>query len=93
MRQKLDQEVIDGERARQLLTNSVFKDAWESAENSIISQMAEVKMRDVEMHTKLILALQILNQIRRHIEVVAETGQLAELTLKEPNVFARTFGR
>lgn len=93
MRQQLDQESIDGEKARQLLTNPVFKAAWDSAENSIIAQMAEVKMRDVDMHTRLILALQILNNVRRHIEVTMETGQLADIQLREPNKFARVFGR
>jgi len=92
MRQTLDKEVIDGEKARQLLSNEVFKSAWENAENSIISQMAEVKMRDTEMHTRLILALQILNNVRRHIETTMETGQLAEFSLKEPGKFARVFG-
>jgi hypothetical protein len=92
MRQTLDKEVIDGEKARQLLNNEVFKAAWENAENSIISQMAEVKMRDTEMHTRLILALQILNNVRRHIETTMETGQLAEFSLKEPGKFARVFG-
>jgi hypothetical protein len=92
MRQTLDKEVIDGEKARQLLSNEVFKAAWENAENSIISQMAEVKMRDTEMHTRLILALQILNNVRRHIETTMETGQLAEFSLKEPGKFARVFG-
>lgn len=93
MRQQLEQERIDGEKARQLLGNDVFKAAWKSAEDSLIAQMQEVKMRDTEMHTRLILALQILSSVRRHIEVTLETGQMAELQLKEPNKFARVFGR
>lgn len=93
MRQQLDQEVIDGEKARQLLSNDVFKQAWAHAENSIIAQMADVKMRDTEMHTRLILALQVLASVRRHIETVMDTGRLADLQLREPNKFARVFGR
>ena len=84
MRQNLEQERVDGELARQLLDNRVFKQAWKSAEDSIVAQMAEVKIRDVEMHTKLILAMQILNSVRRHIEVVLETGQMADLQLSNP---------
>jgi len=93
MRQQLDQEVIDGEKARQLLTNPVFKDAWQSAEDSLIAQMQEVKMRDVEMHSRLIMALQILHNVRRHIEVTLETGRMADMQLREPNKLARVFGR
>lgn len=93
MRQQLGKESIDGQQARQLLSNEVFKQAWEAAESSLIAQMQEVKMRDTDMHTRLILALQILSSVRRHIEVTMETGQLADLQLKEPNKFTRVFGR
>ena len=93
MRQQLEQERIDGEKARQLLDNSVFKDSWKAAEDSIVAQMQEVKMRDTDMHTRLILALQVLSSVRRHIETTMQTGQMADLQLKEPNKFARVFGR
>jgi len=93
MRQQLEQERIDGEKARQLLENSVFKDAWRAAEASIVEQMADVKMRDTEMHTRLILALQILNSVRRHIQTVMDTGKMADIQLREPNKLARILGR
>lgn len=93
MRQQLEQEVIDGNEAKRVLDSSAFKQAWIAAEFSILSQMADVKMRDTEMHTRLILALQVLNGVRRHIETVLETGQMADVQLKEPNKFSRVFGR
>jgi len=84
VRQTLEQERIDGELARQLLDNQLFKQVWARAEQSIIDQMSEVKMRDVEMHTRLILALQTLHSVRRHIEIVMETGQMADMQLNNP---------
>ena len=89
MRQQLDKERIDGEAARQLLGNSQFKLAWEAAENSILEQMSEVSMRDAEMHTRLIMALQILHNVRHHIETVLQTGEMADIQLNQPKVVGR----
>jgi len=93
MRQQLEQERIDGERAKQILDNPVFRQAWKSAEDSIHAQMAEVGMRDTDMHTRLILAKQILGHVQKHIETVMDTGIMADMQLQEPNKFARMFGR
>ena len=93
MRQQLEQERIDGAAARQLLTNPQLKKAWEAAEQSILSQMADVQMRDAEMHAKLIRALQILHRVRRYIEIMLETGEMAELQLNEPNKLHKALGR
>jgi hypothetical protein len=90
---ELEQERIDGEAARQVLDNPAFQKAWAEAENSIVAQMADVKMRDTEMHTRLILALQTLAAVRRHIFTTMETGQLATVQLREPSVVSRVFGR
>jgi len=78
-----EQEAIDGEKARQLLENSIFKQAWENAEQSIIDQMREVKTRDDEMHTRLILALQVLDRVKNHIRAIAQTGEMAKIQLNE----------
>lgn len=93
MRQELEKERIDGEAARQLLTNKQFKLAWQAAENSILSQMADVQMRDTEMHTRLIMALQILHNVRHHIETVLQTGEMAEIQLNQPNKLHKALGR
>lgn len=93
MRQELEQEIVDGNEAKRVLENTAFKKAWEAAEISILSQMADVKMRDTEMHTRLILALQVLRGVRRHLETVFETGQMADMQLRQPSKFSRVFGR
>lgn len=93
MRNELEKERIDGEAARQLLGNSQFKLAWNAAENSILEQMAEVSMRDAEMHTRLIMALQVLQNVRVYIERVLQTGEMAEIQLNEPNKLHQALGR
>jgi len=88
-----EEEALQGERARQVLDNEVFKKAWEDAEHSIIQQMAEVSMRDNDMHSRLILALQILASVRKHIVVNMETGEMAKMQLTETNKVQRMFKR
>jgi len=90
---QLVQERIDGDKARLVLDSPIFKQAWKDAEDSIVSQMVEARMRDTEIHTRLVVALQILNHVRRHIEMTMETGQMADIQLEEPNKIARFFGR
>jgi len=92
MRQQLEQERIDGEAARQLLNNPIFKRLWQEAEQDILAQMQAVEMRDTDMHTKLIFALKIFHQMKRHVERTLETGEMATLQLNEPNKH-KAFGR
>ena len=93
MRDQLSQEVIDGNEASRILNSSAYQKAWETAELSILAQMAEVKMRDVEMHTRLIMALQTLTSVRNQLKIMLETGKLADIQLKEPSKISRVFGR
>jgi len=93
MRSDLEQEVIDGHEAQRVLNSAVYQKVWEAAELSILAQMAEVKMRDVEMHTRLIMALQTLTSVRKQLQVMLETGKLADIQLKEPSKISRVFGR
>ena len=93
MSRELQKEAIDGAKARQVLENEAYQTAWEDAENSIIAQMVEVPMRDTEMHSRLVMALQILASVRKHINTVLETGQMAEMSLREDNSVTRMFKR
>lgn len=93
MRADLEREVIDGQEAQRVLNSSAYKAVWEAAELSILAQMAEVKMRDVEMHTRLIMALQTLTSVRNQLKTMLETGKMADIQLKQPNKISRVFGR
>lgn len=89
----LQQERIRGADARNLLDNPLLKEAFKAAEDSILEQMDDVSMRDTDMHTRLILARKVLNSVKRYIERVVETGQLADLQVNEPNRFKQIFRR
>jgi len=89
----LEKERSDGVAARQVLDSDVFQQAWGAAEDSIFQQMVEVSLRDTEMHTKLIMALQVLGNVRKYINTQVETGEMANLQLNEESKITRMFRR
>jgi len=93
VREQLESERLRGAEAKQLLENKFLKEAFDAAEKSILDQMDEVNIRDVDMHTRLILARKTVASVRRYIERVIETGQMAELQLQEPNRVQQFFRR
>lgn len=93
MRDQLEQEQQRGTEARQILNNKYLKEAFEAAEKSILDQMDEVSLRDDDMHTKLIIARKTVSAIRRYIERVVETGEVAKLQLDKPGIVRGMFKR
>lgn len=73
------------EAANQLKANPLFKEAFLAAEDSILRQMRDVKMRDTEMHTRLIQALQVQDAVVRYLNAVINDGVAAnkELEVRE----------
>lgn len=93
MREQLESERLRAAEVKQLLDNKFLKEAFEAMEQSTPKQMDEVTLRDSEMHTRLILARKTLSGIHRYLELIVQTGQLAELQLKEPNKLKSFFSR
>jgi hypothetical protein len=79
-------EAQRGAEARYILEHPVFRDAIEGVRKGIIGQIASVKLDDRDAHTNLVLALQTLEAIERHLRRAMETGQVAEAELKSPKV-------
>jgi hypothetical protein len=76
-------EIVRGEEARALLENPLIADAFKAVKDGIMSGMNQSAMTDNEMHTRLVIALQLINQIERQITEHVTTGKMAELQLKE----------
>lgn len=93
MRDQLEQEQKRGKEASQVLNNKYLKEAFEAAEKSVLEQMDEVSLRDSEMHTRLIIARKTVNAVKRYIERVVETGEIAKLQLEKPGLVQRMIRR
>lgn len=82
-----DQEIRDSRNAERILRDPLFKEAFETIESSLIDRMRRVPMADVATQHELVLSLQLLGNLKRHFEIMLETGKMAEIqksnTLKD----------
>lgn len=79
---KLAEEIQRGDEAERILDNPVFKDAVESVRKGIVNAMAESPMGDDKTHNRLVIALQLVNQIERNLKTVMQTGKMAVMQVE-----------
>ena len=72
-------EMTRGGEAEQLLENPIYKEAVEKVREGIISAMQGSALGDESTHHRLVIALQLLTQIEKHIKDVATTGKMAKI--------------
>lgn len=72
-------EIKRGERAAEVLENELYKEAIEKVRNGIIQSMAISPLGDSETHNRLVIAMQLLNQIEKSLKDVVTTGKMAGL--------------
>ena len=77
------EEVIRGHAAQDLLDNPLFKDAVKAVRDGIVDAISTSAMGDDKAHTRLAIALQIINQIEKQLIAHVQTGRMASLALKE----------
>jgi len=66
-------------RAREVLDNELFKDAFDNARDQLRAKRLQADMRDEKTHSRLVMAEQLLEGIRRFLEQEIETGKQAAL--------------
>lgn len=72
-------EITRGQEAEHLLKNELLKEAFSKTRQGIIDAMANSPIGDEKTHNRLVIALQLLAKVERHIKTVAETGKLARI--------------
>lgn len=72
-------EVKRGEQAAQILDNPLFKESVEKVREGIIRSMATSPLGDSETHNRLVIAMQLLNQIEKQLMDVMQTGKMAAI--------------
>jgi hypothetical protein len=72
-------EVKRGEQAAQVLENPLFKESVEKVREGIIKSMATSPLGDDTTHNRLVIALQLLNQIEKQLIDVMATGKMAAI--------------
>jgi predicted component of type VI protein secretion system len=78
-----EQEIRRSADARFILNHDLYKEAWNATADALTQQRRKVALKDTDMHTRLIMAEQVLDSVRRHIEDAMNTGRMAEIQLKQ----------
>ena len=78
------EEVKRGEQASHILENPIYVEAINKVRESLIASMANSPLGDEKTHNKLVIALQLLNQINKQLTDVMQTGKLAAIQTDKP---------
>jgi hypothetical protein len=84
MADKTLEEVKRGEQAAVVLDNPLFKEAMTKVKENIVNTMATSPLGDEKTHNRLVIALQLLNQIEKQLTDVMNTGKLASIQTDRP---------
>ena len=84
MADKSLEEVKRGEQAAVVLDNPIYQEAIKKVKDGIVLSMSTSPMGDEKTHNRLVIALQILNQIDKQLTDVMNTGKLAKLQTDTP---------
>jgi len=79
------EDIKRGEQADVVLNNPLFKESITKVRDGIIKSMASSALGDAETHNRLVIAMQILNQIEKQLQDVINTGKM--VTLQTDNKF------
>ena len=78
------EEVKRGEQALQILDNPIYVEAIDKVRENIVSTMTNSPLGDEKTHNRLVIALQLLNQINKQLTDVMQTGKLATIQTDKP---------
>lgn len=78
------EEVKRGEQAAVILENPIYIEAVAKVKESLIASMTNSPLGDEKTHNRLVIALQLLNQINKQLTDVMQTGKLAAIQTDRP---------
>jgi hypothetical protein len=80
--------------ARQVLDNPLYAEAWQALGDDLTRQRVTVKLSDTETHTRLIIAEQIMAQLRGVFTRAIQDGEIAKIDLaRRKTTLERVFRR
>jgi hypothetical protein len=78
----LEQRLYLGDRAKEVIENEVFVDAFTQIQNEVIEQWTNSPARDAEGRERLWTYLQMLKRLQAQLQQTMESGQLAKIELE-----------
>lgn len=86
-----DEEVVRGGKATEVLDSTVFLEARKHVLDGIERQMRAVPLSEQTMHTRLILALQVWDQLEKYLEQIKQTGEIRQFQITQEEERKRRF--
>ncbi len=83
MTDKLEDEINRGQKAAQILSEPLFKEAFATLKQECYDKWLTSPVRDEEGREKLWLMLKATERAEQHLRSVMETGKLAERSLQQ----------
>ena len=80
---KLDTEVNKAHRAKTLLEDPMFREAFETLKTEYQNALLATKHNEDEQRKALWLAWHLTDKIEQHFKTAVETGKLAQAQLNE----------
>ena len=78
----LEERLHKGSRAREILENEVFAEAFTQIEQELVTQWTESPARDADGRERLWTYLQMLRKVKATLVSTMETGKLAKQELE-----------
>ena len=85
----LEEQLIYGQQAGEILENPVWKDVWTQYEQQITQALLSTPVNDVDALQKAVQALQLMRNLRAMIEQSLATGKMAEMELRRKSLLER----
>jgi CTP:phosphocholine cytidylyltransferase-like protein len=79
---KLDKQIQQGQRAKQLLDDPLLKEAFEYLSDQYKTEIFNTNYNDHDQRQVLWMAYNMLDKIKGHLVSVMETGKLASSELE-----------
>jgi len=68
--------------AQQLLDNPVLQEAFNAVQADMLQQIKSCRLDDKDGHTRLVMALQMSQAVTRHLWLLIQDGQAAQLNVR-----------
>lgn len=78
-----EQRRVIGQEARQLLDNPHFKEAFEAVESYLVGQAKHCDPDNKDKTQRVVIAMQIMEAIKREIVRKVEDGDMAQVEIVE----------
>lgn len=85
---RLMKEAERGAHAERLMNDVIFQEAFKVLEERIVEMWREAPIRDTEGQQLLLVRMRTLDEIKKHLEVIAKTGKISQQLLDRERTMA-----